>query len=348
MPERRLVGAAVLAALAAAACVSPRTPGVRVDAAQADIVFGIEEPETKEAPVAPPPESGASDGSGGIMVPWENDLPDRFDDVDFTVDPGELARQCPDAPLGEAPDTIAPDTPTAPPAAGFYKIKKEGTRTFTQAGFPPVKTQILGLDPRIVRAVERTGDQSWTWETVEAPPEGSFTRVYRWSTRVAPTNQSASTPYVGENPVRVSEPSNGVTLTRITDYDGNGNVVAEFAPSTPLTYLPLPVLPGETFRSVGVSPRSGQAVQVDGEVMERRAVDACGTRIDGWLVHLTFTDSAGDTHKEEVVISTEMGGLMLSRHIVQTTVAGGTTTSLDATYTLGQVKPSPAPSEDDA
>lgn len=335
----------VLVALVVAACSSDKDPGVRVDTVQADIVFGAEKPEAKEAPLVPAEQRDGETTDGELRVPFRNKLPDRFSDVDFTVDPDDLKKECPSAPLGEAPDNPAPDRPKTPPLEGLYKIKKSGTRTVTTTGFGTFETKIVGFDPRIVRGVDKRSSTHWTWESVEKPPVGEFTRVIRWSTNLSEVQRRASTPYVGENPVRVSAPDAGVTLTRITDYDGNGNIIDEFAPSSPLLYLPLPVLPGEQFNSVGVSPRTGQTVQVSGEVLRREAVDACGTRIDGWLVRLQIADSASGTHTEDVIISTDFGGLMISQRLKQTYTQGSSTTDLDVTYTLGQIRPTKVPDE---
>jgi hypothetical protein len=330
--------------LAGTACVKPNDPGVRVDSVAADIVFGVEEPAVGAVP--PPtadvydPNSGVTDV--GLNVPFRNKIPDRFKNVAFGVTPEEAAAgACPDAPVGSAPSEVAPENAKGLPGEGLYRFKVRGTQTFTVNG-QDIKTPISAFEPRIIRAVEKPEDTRWTYEMVSPNGDGGV-KVTSFDVNTKPTQRQVNPPYVGENPVRAGEPNVGVTVTRIQYYDGNGNQQGEFNPATPLVYLPLPVLTGEGFNSVGVDPKSGQTIRITGEVKTRQSVDACGSLVDGWLVSLDITDSEGGPRTEEVVISTGMGGLLTSDRIQQTIVGPTASQTIDLTYSLGQVTPSTVP-----
>ncbi len=332
-------------ALAATACVSPDDPGVRVDAVQADIVFGVEEPEVGAVPPQTPDVYVDPNAAGDVpllQVPFRNKIPDRFQNVAFGVTPEQAAAgACPDAPVGEAPDTIAPINAENRPAEGLYRYKVRGTSTFTVNG-QDITTALSTYEPRIIRAVTETADKRWTYEVVSPNGDGGVI-VTTFDVNAGAVQKSAGTPYVGENPIRTSEPNSGVTLTRIQYFDGNGNQEGEFRPLTPLVYMPMPVLPGESFTSAGIDPKSGQTIRIGGETLTRKSVDACGELIDGWLVKLDITDSAGGNRIQEVVISTDMGGLVISDRVQRTIVGATATQKTDITYSIGQTTPTAVP-----
>jgi hypothetical protein len=235
----------------------------------------------------------------------------------------------------------APENASTPPQEGLYRFRTTGTREATLNG-STTKTPISGFEPHVIRDLEKSSDTLWRFS--EVATYGGGVRVTEWSVNTAATQKSVSPPYVGENAVRAGEPGRGVALVSIEDYDGNGNLVASFAPSTPVLFLPLPVIVGESFNGVGVDPKSGQSMRFDGEVQKRQTVDACGTLVDGWFVKATITESGPTTytHTDELIISTERGGQLISRHsvVTETNAAGQVTT--DQTTSLGQDEPSPA------
>lgn len=332
--------------LAGSACVKPRDPGVRVDSVKADIVFGV--PDATVTAVPPRSTDSFTTDTGGVagiglQVPFQNKIPDRFRNVAFGVSPEEAAASsCRDAGVGSAPSDAAPENATNLPAEGLYRFKVRGTQTIKQAGQPDIVVPIKSFEPRIVRAVKKSSETRWTFDVVSPNGDGGVA-VSSYDVNTQPTQRQASAPYVGQNPVRAGEPNVGITLTRIRYYDGNGNQKGEFNPATPLVYLPLPVLPGETFNSVGVDPKSGQTIRFTGLVKSRQAVDACGELVDGWLVHLDVTDSAGNPRSEDVILATGMGGLLVSDHNVESSTSGTVTQDVDVTYSLGQTTPSSVP-----
>jgi hypothetical protein len=331
------------------ACANGGVPGIRVEALQADIVFGVEAPE--DAAIKPVDPTELGDGgpqtiSPSLNIPFRNRIPDRFKNVRATVDGSSVLGACPPAPSGAAPRANAERNATAPPMPGLYRYKISGTRSFTVNGVE-ISSPVSGFEPRIVRDVESTGPTQWTFDVLEPLGEGS--RTTSWAVNTDATQQSVNPPYVGQNPVRAGEPGNGIALEAITDYDENGNVIGSFDAIPSLLFLPLPVLPGEEYQSAAVD-RQGQSMQLDAQVQRTQTVDACGELADGWLVSLTLVtaqsvDSTAAT--EEWIFSTPMGGLPISRRVQGTYVdpRTGTTVTQDITYALAQIDPAPDPGE---
>ena len=343
--SRALILAVTAGALAA--CAGGGTPGIRVEALQADIVFGVEKPE--DAAITPV-DAPSLDGSGpqtvnpSLNIPFRNRIPDRFKNVLATVPGDSVLGACPPAPSGAAPRANAERNATAPPVAGLYRYRISGTRSFTTGGVE-ISAPVSGFEPRIVRNVESTGPTQWTFEMLE--PLGEGTRSVTWAVNTDATQQSVSPPYVAQNPIRAGEPGNGIALEAITDYDEDGNVSGSFDAIPSLLFLPLPVLPGEEFQSAAVD-RQGQSMQLDGQVQRTQTVDACGELADGWLVGMTVVtaqsiESTAST--EEWIFSTPMGGLPISHRVQGTYIdpRTGTSVTQDITYSLAQIDPAPDP-----
>lgn len=340
---RRELLLVVVAGLSAAACVSPDAPGVRTDAVQTDIVFDAAEPDAE--PLTGPVVASTDQQTAPLVpTPFRNQVPERFSNVRFSLQPEEAAADCPGAPLGAAPSEPAPANASAPPRAGLYRFKISGTRTETING-NELSSTYGGFEPHVIREVESSSPTLWSFQEVEQIADG--VRVTTWQVNTDATQRSANTPYVGENSVRVGEPGRGVAITSIEEYDGNGNLRSAFDPSSPLLFLQLPVVQGESHTSTAVDPKSGQSITVDAEVERRQTVDACGTLVDGWFVSTTTTASQGfgspaSQYTEELVISTERGGQVISRRQVVSEPTTTGTLDADRTASLGQVDPSPA------
>jgi hypothetical protein len=356
----RLVLLAAAVPLLTAACVSPRDPGVAADSLKADIVFGVEEPAAKEAPLAPV--GTALEGPYDVAIEplqtlrtlpqgeFRNRIPARFQNVPTGASGVTTnASACPRAPLGSAPERAAPDRPPAntPPKEGAYRYKISGKRTQVFSNGARIESEVSGFQPRVVRNIEQTAESRWTYETVQPYGDGGI-QVMSWVVNANPAHVQRATPYVGENAYRVSEPEGGLSVQRITYYNGSGNLEGTFDPAPPIVWAPFPVVPGQEFTSVGVSPRSRQSQRIEGEPTARQSVDACGELIDGWLVEHDVVDSSGGAYEQDVVVSTDMGGLVISQRLVRTFTVGDVTVEEDITFSLGQVVPDPLPSADNS
>jgi hypothetical protein len=339
---RRYLALAALVTLAATACVAQDPPGVKTASVQTDITFDASKP--KVGPVAPSA-GQTSDGGELPLFPsdFQNKVPDRFKDVAFGLTPQQAASDCPVAPIGSAPANAAPENASKPPPPGLLRYKRAGTTEQTISG-TKIKSTVSGFEAHVIRNVQTTSDTAWTFD--ELVPSNGGVRVYTWHVETDPLEEGASAPYIGQNPVRAGEPGRGIALTQLRDYDGNGNEVSSFTPSTPVLYMPLAIEQSETFTGFGLDPKSGQSLRVDGQTVQRQTVDACGTLLDGWLVKATITESgigAAYTHTDEYVFSTELGGLLISRHVKGSVPTGAGSQDDDITYSIAQTSPSPDP-----
>lgn len=364
--RRRATAALVGLAMAGTACVDAQNPGVRTESAQADIVFGVEAAEEAELaeltpppPAAPAPEAAPTNApvsvSRNLNVPTSDRFSDRFGSTGGTIAPATST--CPSAPLGAAPSSVAERNTVSPPAEGLYRFKISGTRTLTVNGVE-IPTEVSGFEPRLVQNVETITDTSWRFEVVQ--PLGEGTRVTTWLVNTDPAElrdplstdtdgdglgdgRGFKPPYVGENPIRAGEPARGIAIEAIEDFDVDGNPAGSFDAVPPLLNMPLPVLPGEGFQSASID-RQGQSIQIEGEVLDRQTVDACGELVDGWMVTQNITaaqsvDSA--VRSEEYIFSTPMGGLPISHRVQGQIVdaATGVAQTFDLTYSIGQLVP---------
>lgn len=342
MKLARVAIAALALSLIASACAKSSRPGVRVDAVQANIVFGVKQSTPGEvAPPSTPTYSGVSN-TGVSTAPPPLRVPSGHGGTDFDLPTTATSGSCPQAPIGAAPSAAAAENASQPPAPGLYRYKIAGSQTLTVNG-TTITSELGGFEPHIIRNVQRTSDTLWSYEVV-TPGGSGGSDVTTWTVNTAPIEHSAN-PIVGKE-VTVGEPARGVALSAIDSFDGNGNNTAEFRPTPAVLELPLPVVSGSDFNAVGVDSKSGQTEQVNGLVQSRQSVDACGTLVDGWFAHLDIKQTDGNstsTRSEDDVFSTDLGGLLISQHITETETSGTSTIKLDVTYSLGQTTPSDLP-----
>ena len=334
--------ALVVLALISTACVSEGDPKVAVTKVEADLVFGVKEPE----PPAKPANTSVDD-----ELP-----PEALDPVDFTdfesFDPA-------DSKLGNLPPSTVPlgDCPPAPPTAtaeaavdvnitgfapeGLYRWQRDGTQK--PAGSPPETkgTVIDTFERRILRNIKKESPTVHTYETVQPDISGKNVVITTFRVRTDALNRDstgAGLPVAGP---RLGEPDRGVTITRIETLDSQGNTVSEFNPSTPVLILPLPVSTNEEYQSVGVDPRTGQTLVHRAHVLARERVDACGEVVDGWAVEAEQTSSDPDAPvvAYRYLVAPQYGGLIISEKLNYS--AGGLDNEF--LFRLGQLDPDPLP-----
>ena len=120
--------AVVGAALAVTSCASAGHPGVRVDAIQANIVFGVEQAAPGEVAVpGAPPGAGQSSPPPPLRVPSGHGIA-------CELPGGAVQSSCLQAPIGSAPSAPAAENASQPPAAGLYRYKVSGTETVSTNG----------------------------------------------------------------------------------------------------------------------------------------------------------------------------------------------------------------------
>ncbi len=262
-------------------------------------------------------------------------------------------------------------TTTSVGAAGEITVQVEGfeTRAVRAVEELGAGTAVDTDDPSAQQGMR------YRYETLAPLPSG-LTELTTWTVNTAPvaaganvtqdpegvtmTAEGAASEITGEDVdvpdeaqeqlpggqrIQTGEPNRGLVLNQVENIDANGANQGSFNPSSPLLYLPLPVQAGEFWTSTAVDPTSGETRRIEGQVNERRSVDACGTLLDGWLVEVSETraTAAGTvTIEAEYVVSTELGALVIGETSLVTDALGN---SVDATYERGQVEADPLPED---
>jgi hypothetical protein len=335
----RRAGLLIALALFTSACVSQGDPKVAVTKVEADLVFGVKEPE--------PPAEPANSNIDEELPPSAfepADLPDfgSFDNPDFgklPLPPAEAPGECPAAPPTAVAEKAVDVNITGLPPVGIYKWQRDGTQK--PAGSTEGGSKIDTFERRIVRNVKQVSPTVHTFETVQPDIGGKNVVVTSFRVRTDAINRDstgAGLPVAGP---RVGEPDRGVTITQIENIDSQGNTTSVFTPSTPILILPLPVSSNEEYQSVGVDPRSGQTLTHRAKVLARERVDACGEVVDGWAVEAERTTSSPDAPvvTYRYLVAPQYGGLIISEKLNYS--AGGLDNEF--LFRLGQVDPDPLP-----
>lgn len=327
------MSALVLAlATGAAGCVEPDPPSVAIAKKKASLVFGV----TVNEPVKPVTESFPPLAE---LVDLDiSELEFEFDELPPLVAPAPPAERCPKAAITAVADSIATNNVSGPPLVGAYDWVRGG---FMQAG----TTQIpfTGFERRAVgdytKLSETVHQYKFRYRVPGSPQLIEDTYKVRTNGAVIGTTDIGNAPMPVTGP-RVGETDRGVQLVQRRVIDNKGAVVSEFSPASPLLVMPLPASPNEEWTSVAVDTKSGQTIVHRGKTIGTKRVDACGEVVDGWAIESTQTFSSGQGSSEvryDYVIAPQYGATFLSERFAQT-VPGG---SVDISYTIGQVRPSP-------
>jgi hypothetical protein len=319
----------LLAILIASACSSERA-SVDIRRVSTDIAFG-----KIRSGVVP-----SNFGPGAAEFP-EQDL--GFGE-EFTKSfgpplPPPPAR-CPNAALNAFPEREAGFNVTGLPRVGSYRWKRSGKETRVSL---PIPLPVLGFETRLIRNPVRVSANDFTYETVQTDTTfgASTVVVTTWQVKTDPVRQDVD--IFGAARTRVGEPERGLSLKQVRRFDRDGKLIGTFAPIPAILILPLPVVHGDTWTSVGTDPTTGESLQHQGTVAGRERVDACGDVVDGWKVDSTesFTGEQTSTREYDYIVATQLGAIVISEKINSTTPQG----TLDAVFSLGQLDPDPLPRE---
>lgn len=354
---RRPVLATVATSLALAVllsgCARAKRPGVKLESVQADITFGVKDPEKVVTPavVAPIVDPAAVTGDAPLPPTVFEPAPGRSSKKDLSFLPplraagGSTRDSCPPAPLNAFPEkeatlNVFPDGQL--PEEGLYRWRRRGSLQ-RDGGTVPVDA----FEQRAVRNVKKVADNGkgvqYTFETVQPRLGTDQLVVTSWFVDSNAQSRDVTSP---ANNARVSGgvPERGVVIRAISIRNAAGEPVAgrttSFPPGGGLLVLPLPIRAGERFRSAAADAISGNAIQIDGTVQRRARVDACGEIIDGWLVDATLTLGGGATTKYSYIVATQYGGILVQEAVDGTFYDG---TRQKVTYTSGQKQPDPLP-----
>lgn len=334
VPDSKVASLTVAMALLLVACVGggPES-GVNVKSVATDLVYGIPPTPQAAAPADqdPVPEDPLDvevrTGDQGSAEP-ESFEPEPID----TIDRGG---PCPTAPPNEFPAPVT-DVVEGTPQAGAYTWRVEGTQNL---GPPIGRTELPKTQARRIEDVEETetGHRfTMVAEEVSIRSDRTVFTTYEIRQGLPPT----------------STQEEGVYLTEIVRHGQDGSVASRFNPSPAVQILPLPVEPGAEVDSVGVDPQNFAVLRVEGTVMEKKRIDACGKVVDSWLVDAftTFVNPDGeDTRRNyDYGVATQRGGSIVFERVA--TPCEGDTEGEDACVNdpdlefearLGQIDPEP-------
>lgn len=349
------LGAGLALALAITACVSPDDPGVRIEAFEADLVFGFEEPEAVPAPPnfvpAPPPAAPtAAQRPSASLSPAPTFPPSNDKAFLSRIPPTSNRIPCPPAAREAFPAEVAGLQVLSLPTVGLSRWKQSGTQTLPNIG----ELAIQGFENRTLTDVELVrGTPEEPLEVTYRTTQPNFSNpsvVVESGFRVRTDGTAArdsTTELLIDRSVAAGEPDRGVVLESIDTLDrATGDVLSSSTYSPPVLYLPLQVFPGEEYQSVGIDPRSGATLQHTATVKERVRVDACGDVVDGWMVEATqvFAGPTGSSQRQyDYIVATQLGGVLVFERTRQELSALG---SIDLSIGLAQLEPSPLPDQE--
>ena len=344
------------------ACVRPDPPSVGMSKVEASLVFGFTEPETPQPTpieqVATPFVQAAPVANDAEPLGFE--LPG--DDMPvFEPLPTVTRQSCPTAPETAVAAVPAGPRVTADPMQGTSRWKMGGFVSTLQVDGTKARADLRqSYFDRAFRNFKRESATAYTFEMVDKEGRDRFFI----STFRVNNNAVARNPSDGVGTVVTpggGEPERGITLEKTETVDARtGQVLDSFVPTTGLLLLPLPVIPGESFTSVAVDPRSGQTIVHESVVRENKRFDACGEVVDAWLVESTRSMSGtqdllptrGEDEEEDpteglerygykLAFATQYGGVPVFEQLHVDDPAGCTSCPLSIELTIGDLTPEP-------
>ena len=255
----------LLLCLPLAACGAPERPlDLGFKEVPSDVVLGAQtSPAPTAGPVAVPPPPPPSVVT---LPPPPYEIPSP---VVAASPPAPLPSPvtCPAADPLQAPSLEAPNTVAKPPVQAAYLFNNHGTFSVTgpdaRTGTFPARTV------RLFNGITQLSAGTFEYDVSERIGETTTTSRYRVATD-------------GLAPVQ----DNGLFLVRMT-YRRSDGVTATFKPTPPLRITALPLVRGTSSDQSAVDPQTQTAMSFTSVVEGKVRVDACGTPLDTWSVHLT-------------------------------------------------------------
>jgi hypothetical protein len=305
---RKLLAVAVLLA-STAACAPKEEVHLSVRDLSSDVVYG-----DQSKPKPPPPIPAASIRPTFPSFIQPPSPPPR---PGFTPPPPK--EPCPAAAVDAFPVVEASPRVRHAPAPATYVFRQSGEVTIGTETFevPPVSFR------EIADVVEHE-DGTITFDVIEDQLVLKTTTSYLIDQT---SNDSAF---------------DGIFITQVVTAPTKGEV-EQFTPQPAIRILPLPVqVSAEPFVSAGTDALRGMSMSLEGTVVERGRVDACGTVLDAWKVHATIAVTSAtmaQTYESTFDMGTQFGGIVLSDHLVLSGLQSATAVSRDTTAIITQSPP---------
>jgi hypothetical protein len=223
---------------------------------------------------------------------------------------------CPAAAPNSFPAVSAGAHVLAPPIPGSYVYRQTGSYSIDgKTGKPAAHTL------RIITNVTPSNNGVFTFDVDEADGSDITDTTYQ-------VNQSTS-----------NSATDGIFITQVVTRHGDGTI-DQFAPEPAIRIMPLPADNTQMqFSSAGADALHGTTEEISGEIVGHHNVDACGTVLDSWEVHVTgqlISTTENLAIDATYDIGTQFGGLSLSDSVhLSGTDAGGsvdqrTTATIDS------------------
>lgn len=313
--------AALAALLIASSCGGGGvTRGVRVDQINTNVGLGIEAPlNAAPANIAitrPIPHGQIEDLTPPTIPPFETARP--------------VVTHCPtagdfDFPAIEA--GVEPD-PKVRPAETTYRYKLDGT-VLTDEGPEKIDAFETRRFSKVVPDSNSPNAYDFTMTQTQLLDERSSKQGYLETTyRVVPTGNTRNVPNPPAAAANVSDAGRGVFIIKIVfhGYDDRGRPTSSsFDPSPPIQILAFPVEAGAAIDSTGTDSQHGSSLQIKGSVKGKKQIDACGHRVDSWLVDAeeTYRYTDPDTLQTNEIDSNydygmapQYGSIVIFEHVV--------------------------------
>lgn len=329
-------------AVLAAACGGGggNEPGVAVRKVSADISFGLK---------------AGQDKAGGDVTPPVDVDPAVDSDEEITLPPLEISYgkkrtgpslrffdTCRNATINDSAAKPATNESTTLPSEGLYRWKRGGEEELTS--LPGQKLPISGYE---IRAINNVAVQSENTNPATGAKNIVYTYDYSLPNRfsggysvitmqvkTAAEVQQEVNVQTGQR-ARVGDAGRGLSIIRRVDYDRQGNSEEYDYSRSPLLLLPLPVSPGETFRSTAVNQRGLERATYSATVGNRVQIDACGDIVEGWEVKGTLSEPDGSSSQYNIVVATQYGVVLIQEGYEWQNEYG----TFKPLFTLGQLNP---------
>lgn len=289
-----------------------------------DVVYGDQAPPTT---IAAEPAANPVPGFPGFVSPPapRPSVLVTFDDP-MTTTTTAPPSACPAADPLAIPRDVAGTQVPGPPQEGVYPYR--------QGGLVQVGDETIALP---AASEHRVGNS-------QSLLEG----VFRFDVAITEFGAETNTTYQ----VDQRGADDGVFIAGIRVGDASG--VDQFRPTTPVKILPLPPVTGRTFSSAGTDPLNRTTIVINGRVLGKTRVDACGDPLDAWLVEVGSNPSTGQPSRiigpnrsvvitGTLAIAPQFGGLIVHEQLKEEGSDSGQPLMIDRTATINSISPRPLP-----
>lgn len=303
-------------------CAAPERPlSLGFKEVPSDVVLGTQTSATTDTDRTPASAAGAPLPPSIVALP-----PPPFEVGRRPVLTNPVIATCPSADPLAAPAVEAPATIDAPPVAGQYLFRNNGT--FEVSGPDAQRGRFPATSLRTVQLLFREdGGRVFEFSVAETLGDITTTTVYR----------VVRSPDLGATPSGTSDP--GLFIRQVQSRRADGESTT-FTPTPPLRLAALPLIRGARVESRGVDPTTATTMSFVSTVSGKARVDACGQPLDSFTLELTEGKVLAPRQDLDFAatyaVGTQFGGLVLRETVAFTGTDGPAGVSRSNTSTISQ------------